>query len=518
MNRSGTWRASLFLFALAVWPTWVVDVPPLQDLANHLATAVVQSHPLAYPELASNGFFKTNSAVFLFLHVVGGRLGLPLAAKLFVTLTVGVGAWIYPRAVARLAGAQKASTATLLLWPMVHNWFVAMGMVDYALAVPLALEVLIQLDAFRRTGAKPTAVMAGTWAVLVWYTHAFAVMVVALLAILECVAAGAPRELAPKWAAARRLFPPLLPALALTSWSAFAQISSETHAGSGEAFFQGVLPLLYGLWAEWLWSLTKWTAVSIVAAVTLAWFGVRRFRERVPFFSPLAFGVLGALYLTLPYHTHRWFYVSSRMLPFLWMACALRVPTSLPRWAARVLGAAAVLWSAGLGIEYVQIAGDWDVLRRAEVAIPEGSRLLPLVFDRKGPHGDNTWPMLHSWGLIVMDRHTSAPLVFAHSRSFPLTYTKEPPRRFHQLNLEVFPSRMASSKTYCEEIEREVVLDDCTARYVEAWKEFWADAAPRFDRVLMYHPGDEVRAAIPPALRIVYDQDGVVVLAHQAPE
>ena len=502
-------RAFLLLFLLGAWPVWVVRIPPLQDLPNHLAAAVVQAHPAAYPELVSNGFWKTNSALFLFLHLLGGPLGLVLAAKLFVTLTIAAGAWAYPHVIERFAGREKVYGAALVLWPMVHNWFVAMGMLDYALAVPLALETLVWLDASVRKPSAGAAVAAAACAMLAWYAHAFAVIVLVLLVGVECL--RPPRDVKRIW----RLWLPLLPAVALTAASALTQLASETRAGAVGTELRGVLGLAYGAFSEWLWSMTKWTAVAAVAGATLAWFGARRFRESYPFFSPAAFAALGVLYLLLPYHTHRWFYVGSRLLPFLWMACALRVPPTLRPGLRGLLAASAVAWSVGLGFEYVQTAHDWDELRRAEVAVPEGSRLLPLVFDRKGPHGENTWPMLHSWGLFVVDRQTSAPLLFAHSRSFPVTYAHEPPPRFHQLNLEAFPKAMATSKAYCAEITESVVLDDCAEHYRSAWKEFWADASPRFDRVLMYHPSDEVRAAIPEDFDVVYDVNGVVVLAHR---
>jgi len=124
--RSGVaWARRATLFALAAWPAWTVPVPPLQDLPNHLATAYVQSHLDRYPELVSNGFLKTNSTLFLFLHVAAHFVSLRLAAKLFVTLVALVGAIAYPAAAGRLGRNERA--ASFVLWPMVHNWFVAMS-------------------------------------------------------------------------------------------------------------------------------------------------------------------------------------------------------------------------------------------------------------------------------------------------------------------------------------------------------------------------------------------------------
>ena len=36
---------ALVLFALAAWPLLLVDLPPLQDLPNHVATAHIVAHP-----------------------------------------------------------------------------------------------------------------------------------------------------------------------------------------------------------------------------------------------------------------------------------------------------------------------------------------------------------------------------------------------------------------------------------------------------------------------------------------
>ncbi len=467
-------------------------MPPLQDLPNHLASAWVQAHLDRYPELVSNGFVKTNAALFLFLHLLAPHVGYRLAAKLFVTLTCAVGAYAYPRAVGALGG--NARSAAFLLWPFVHNWFVAMGMLEYALAVPLALLVLAEI--------RTRPVLAAALAAGVWYAHAFGVVMLGLLVALEIVATRA-------WREAPRLLAPLAPAIALTLWSIALQLGSETHAPGGVLMFQSIPATLYGLFAEWLWSLTKWTLVAFVAAVGLAYFGARRFREPRPFFSPLAFGALVVLCFAVPYQWHHWYFVSSRIIPFAWMACAVRVPElTLPAKAA--FGAAALAYSAGLGVEYVQNARVWEAFCRGEIAVPAGARLLPMTFDRKGPHGDNTWPMPHVWGLYVVDRGVSAPLVFAHSKSFALRYAQEPPPPLQGITLEYLPQHLKTRAIYCEEHH---TSGDCASAYARAWAEFWAVAAPRFDRVVMYGVTPDARAEVPKSFRVVFEEGETLVFS-----
>jgi len=63
LNRDGRLALGIagILFVLAAWPLLLVDLPPLQDLPNHLAAVTVIEHPAAYPEFAFNGLLKTNS-------------------------------------------------------------------------------------------------------------------------------------------------------------------------------------------------------------------------------------------------------------------------------------------------------------------------------------------------------------------------------------------------------------------------------------------------------------------------
>jgi hypothetical protein len=83
---------SAVLFLLAAWPLALVDVPPFQDLPNHLATITVIEHPQKYPEFVFNGFFKTNSAFFTWLLFVGRLVGTKMAAKVFTLLVLALNA------------------------------------------------------------------------------------------------------------------------------------------------------------------------------------------------------------------------------------------------------------------------------------------------------------------------------------------------------------------------------------------------------------------------------------------
>ncbi len=509
---------SVALFALAAWPILLVPVPPLQDLPNHLASAFAVAHPAQYPEYVSNGLFKTNAAAYAWLRVLGGPLGLRLAGKTFVLFVVAVGAFVYPHAIWRLGGAKRLRSAALLAWPMAHNWFVCMGMLDYALGVALGIECLVQLAALAERPRAAPALFATLLAIAVWYTHVFALAVVGLLVVVHVARQGRPTEILPKKAAALRLLPPLVPAVAISAWSVLTQLRGETHVGERTFVFVSPWDILYNAWAEWLWAFTKLEIATLLVAIVLAVFLLRYVRETPTFFSPLAVGVLVACYVFTPYDAANWFHVSSRFLPFVWMAALLRVPEKVPRWLAGLLGAAAVSYSVGMGVDYARLSRDWARFTSAEAAVPRDAKLLPLVFSQKGRYGDNTWPMLHAWGFYVIDRGTSAPLLFAHSPSFAVSYRKQPPLRFHQLYLEVLPQGLRDPKHFCRAVRGEgVIPDDCAAEYRAAWQEFWDDATPRFDHVLMFEPPEAVREALPTGYHVVFDRDGVVVLERLPP-
>jgi hypothetical protein len=104
----------------------------------------------------------------------------------------------------------------------------------------------------------------------------------------------------------------------------------------------------------------------------------------------------------------------------------------------------------------------------------------------------------------------SAPLLFAHSRSFPVMYSTPPPARFNDLVLENFAATMITSANFCESTR--VVTDDCAAEYRARWAEFWRDAIPRYDHVLLWEPSQEALELVPPDYGITFRQDGLVIM------
>ena len=410
------WIATAVLFVLGAWPLLLCDVPPLEDLPAHLATSVVIRHLDAYPQLAFHGFFKTNAALFLFLHAFG-EARVVLAGKLFVALVVFAHAWVFPRLAAESGDEERILPATLLAAPLVHNWFVAAGMLDYALGSALAMAALLLLSRQTREPSRARAIAIGVLGFAIWYAHVFALAIVVLLVVVEALRMRSARSVA--------VAAPLAPAVLAGAWSALVEMGRSYGSASHGFVWRAPWESAYEIWAHYAWSFSKLEIVSLATTIVLAIGLFRRDPKDVPFLSSSAAIVLVIFALGAPSEAFDWFAVNSRFLPFLYAVAIVHAPTKVPRVALVALGAAAILWSAGLALDYRRLDRDMKELAAGTSVVPEHADLLPLVFEPKGS-SENTWALLDGWGAYVIAKHTSAPLLYAHSPSFPVGYVTQP--------------------------------------------------------------------------------------------
>ncbi len=495
------------LFLLAAWPLCLVEVPPLQDLPNHLATVTVIMNPEHYPEFVANGFFKTNAALFGWLCLVGKFTGVKAAARLFVLLVLGLNAVIFPQFILRFTNRRRLIVASFFIWPTIHNWFVSMGMLDFALGVPLSLLLLMVCDRQRLAPSWKNGVLVALVALADWYAHVFTLMVACMLLLIHVAERRSWRE---RWRESVRMFVPLVPAAALTLVSLYKHMTEPVGAMTGYADTHMMIPpweLLYNLWAEWFWGFTWLSISSFVPAALCVFFVYFRRNESPTFFSPLAFAVLGGLFLFLPYITTNWFHVNSRVIAYLWIAAFLRLPDKLDVRLYKFLGFCAALYTVGMGIDYVRLDNDRVKFTAGMSVVPEGARLLPLIFKRKLT-SENTRSLQHAWGFYVTEKQTSAPLLFAHSASFPVMYRDPPNPQFNHLVLESFAPTMITPEWACNILRAGGIHEqDCEAMWRRQWAEFWKLATPQYDHVLMWDATPEVQALVPPEYRLVLKQD-----------
>ncbi len=503
---------SAALFVSFAWPIFFLDIPPYQDLPGHLATVTVLRHPELYPEFASNGWFKANAALVAWTYFVGNAIGIKLAARVFVLGTLAANALILPRFVLHFGGRRRMLVSAPFAWPMVHNWFVSMGMLNFALSVALALGMLMLLDGQRRAPTLGRGMTIALLGVVMGYTSGVPLLGVGALVAVEIVSR-------PSWKdrreAARRLAPPLVPATLLV---AFAVVQHATETGGrhygvvGDVRYDAPLEIVYNAWAHWFYAFTELEAVSLLPAIVLAGLAVVHARRRVPFFSSSGLGLLALLCFFLPSMMPGFGYVNDRFFPLLWGGALLRVPETLPRPLYGALVLAGALNAAAVDFDLFRLARDQDEYAAGLGGVPEGSRLFALTFNPRVT-SKNTWSLRHASGIYVVERHTTAQDVWADSPTMPLRFRTQPTFFQDQLQVERFVDNTGTRAGYCEaERKRGVVGRDCDADWRSQWDWLWREASLRFDRVLMFAPTADALSTVPARWRECVHEGRLIVL------
>src|SRR6185312_8642679 len=270
------------VFALVAWPLLIVEVPPYQDVANHLAAVTVADHPADYPELVFTGYLKTNAAFYAWEHFVGHAVGALAAIRLFSALVLAAGALAFTRLLVALRGRRELLAGALFLPPMVHSFCVCLGLLDFSLGFALALLLLALMIEQRRAPSAARAGWIALTSVALWYTHIIPFFLAGVLVLGQLLG------------------------------------PSSVHMRSYASIWLAPWDLLQNLWVQYFLAFTPRSASTLVPCVALAVIGWRSRRERLPFFGPAAFAVLGALYATVPYVLSFWAFANTRVEPFLW--------------------------------------------------------------------------------------------------------------------------------------------------------------------------------------------------------
>ncbi len=275
-----TGLVALALFALAAWPLLLVELPPLQDLPNHVATAHIVAHLDLYPEYVFNGLFKSNALLTLWFYVLGGH-GLFGAARAFTAVVLAANALALPLFVLHFAGRSRLLVATLFVWPLVHSFSVTMGFLNFAFAFALALILLTVLD---RQRARPTLGRGAGIAALsgvLWYAHPFPLAVVGVLVALHAATRATWKE---RFAAGVALLVPLAPAGLLSAVAAQHHLIKAEHTTAAAAVFAYLNPweIAGHLWTDVSGALTRWGSMTIVPALLLPVFAWRAATGRAP--------------------------------------------------------------------------------------------------------------------------------------------------------------------------------------------------------------------------------------------
>ncbi len=511
-DRRLAFALGVVFFATVAWPVLLLEIPPYQDLPGHLATVSILGHMSRYPEYVSNGWLKSNSAVLAWTYFVGQAIGIKAAARLFVLGTLAATATVLPRFVLHFTDRRRMVVAAPFAWAMVHNWFVSMGMLNFALGFALSVEMLVLLDRQRRDPTLARGVCLALLGVATWYASSIPLCIVALLAVIESALQPDSRA---RLVCAGRLALPLSLAGGLVVLAVVRHVDG-TGAGRfgevGQVEYRTPLWVIYDAWAHWFYAFTELEASTLLLAVALAVIAVARAREPLTFFSHWALVVLVVLYVALPAMLPGFGFVADRILPFLWVAALLRVPPRLPRFVFGACAAASAANVVGLDYDMFRLARDQEAYAAGLGAVPQGSRLLALTFATRVT-SKNTWSLRHASGIYVMERLTTAQDVWADSPTMPLSF-REPPSFFQdQMRLDRFVSTLASRAQYCAApAQRGLPPSACDAQWRGTWEGMWAGALERFDHALLFGATADVLSTVPAGWRPCFRRGLLTVL------
>jgi hypothetical protein len=502
-DRELAWLIGAVLFLGAALPLAFVRLPPYQDLQGHLATADIVSNLDEFPEFVFNGFSKTNSTLVAFACLLGKYIGIRQAGRLFVFLVLGVNAFVLPHFVLRFAGRERMLCASLFMAPMVHNWFVSMGMLNFSLSVSLSMLLLVALDHQRSRPSLATGVLIALLALGVWYAHQCPLMMVEILVAVHVLARRTWRD---RWAAAGALGIPLLPATAVALANGVAHLRSVVpQAAPGEAMsFQTPLWLLYDLWGHWGYGYTPLSATSLFSMLVLAAYALRRGSPPRPFFGAWGIAVILTSYFAAPYSTIGLGYAGSRIIPFVWMAALLRAPPRLPSLLTGALVASTLLYFAGMGIDDVRLAKEQAEFAAGVDVVPRGAKLDVFVFSTRLA-SKNTWSLSTSWGEYVLARQAHTWEVWADSPSLPITRRTLPTPRLDPAAHRRFIDSMATRLAFCGARDG-MGLDPegCEAEWRAEWSTYWHDVDPYVDMLVMWDAPADALSQVPAAWRLSF--------------
>jgi hypothetical protein len=508
------------MFALVGWPLFFLRIPPYQDLPRHLAAVTILANPEKYPEFVATGFLKPDSLVFLWTLFVGRSIGFVAAAKVFALGILAANALVLPRFVLHFTDRKRMLLATPLLVPMVHNWFVSMGMLNFAASIPVALLLVMALDdciSARPEQSTKTKVKAAALALLSWYLHPFPVMAVGLMAL---AAAGAElfesrgKPLAHgRFALARATFPSLVPAAMIAAFVLARHVAAAPKME--ELVFSSLQWALYNLWSQWMYGFTELTAVSLVPAIVLAIAATIRWREGRALLGPAPLVALVLAYLLGPYVAFDASYITPRLIPFLWAAALVRLPERLPRPLVGGLAVSAAIYLVGMPIDLFRLSRELDAFAAGRSAVPEGARLLSLNFNARVT-SKNTFSLGTAWGIYVLERHTSAVDAWANVPSMPIMLRTPLPHHLEPMTRLRFIRDTRTPEVFCADRRSKRMLTlNCEEMWRDEWDLFWKDALPAFDYLLLWDPPAEVVETVPPAFKESFVEGRLHILARE---
>ena len=133
---------------------------------------------------------------------------------MFTAIVLALGALALPRFALSFGGRRRMVVASLFAGPMIPNWFVSLGMLVFAFAMPVAPLLLVALNAQRERPTVARGVGIAALGVVTWHAHVFPLLAVDMLVFIHVVTRGSWRQ---RGEQAVRLMLPLRPSALLVT-------------------------------------------------------------------------------------------------------------------------------------------------------------------------------------------------------------------------------------------------------------------------------------------------------------
>jgi hypothetical protein len=458
------WRIVFGVLSVAcVLPLFRAELPPLQDLPQHLAAVrVLRSHPeLGLGQYFDVELFRTQYLTYyLTVWLLSYPFGILLASKLVIAATLAALPWSLASLLRALGRDPRLA---VFAFGLAYNAHLVLGFFNFVAALPLMFYAITRAVDYRRTPTRREATVVALLLVACFYTHVVPFAFAALGVGLVLLGGGLVPSL-------RRGFLFVPAALAAIIWlhgtPAGGATLSAAGGGDGDKAPQYAsvnaaikeLPMwltdvLAGTRDEQL--LVAWGALLLCAMAL----GLRRPPEhahfvpehpsehayRVALLAPLAL----VAYFVTPV-SYDWIWPISARFPLIALLFAvLLLPPARGFFGSATL--AAVGFVAFLG--FSDVARAFATFERDEVgaideaiaAIPAGERVAGLIFDR-GSREVKFSPFIHYAAMYQAAKGGAVMFTFADFPQSPFRFkdANRPPRvspRWEWLPEKVDPAR-----------------------------------------------------------------------------
>lgn len=524
----GPTTIGLALFALFAWPLLVVELPPYQDVPGHTAAVHILRHLATFPDFKATTFFKTN-ALYFDLGVAFSALPIKVYAKGFVALILFLNGQAIPRFVERFAGREAMLRNVPLYAPFVHHWFVSMGMLNYCIALPLSLFLMLAIFPKgaeipkKPNGSEPlrdvgVALLTG----VTWLAHSFPLFEVAGLA---CLYVFFSPDAAVRKVRLRRAAVPTVVTVLLSGLSFAMQAGLPKEPGTRtDIIYDPVPDLIAHLFTRAPFGGTAFTypglflaigaLVLVVASASSLAVAAPEGRFRRLWGTAIGLNLIG--YFAIPAAAGSLAHIEVRIVPYLWLFLLACAPP-LPRRARLAAALGLIALAIGHPLEIFRLSEDVQHLAAARPLVPQGARLLPLVFASKG-RSQNTRPLNSASALYILDRDVLPHDVWTHNASMPLVRTVARPLRFDRETLSRFLDAHGSQDAFCAEATRrfgepaEGASARCRLRFDEDWRDLWQAIDARYSHVLLVAPSADAKSRTPTNWGVRFEEHGIVLL------